>query len=42
MVTACDMRYAKEDAFLTISEINVGMVPRIVKLIPEVWARELA
>ena len=48
LVTACDMRYATEDAFLTIFEINVGMTadvgtfPRIVKLIPEGIARELA
>ena len=48
MVTACDMRYATEDAFLTIYEINIGMTadvgtfPRIVKLIPEGLVRELA
>jgi enoyl-CoA hydratase len=48
LVTACDLRYATEDAFLTIFEINVGMTadvgtfPRIVKLIPEGVARELA
>ncbi len=48
LVTACDMRYATEDAFLTIFEINIGLTadvgtfPRIVKLIPEGIARELA
>jgi len=48
LVTACDMRFATEDAFLTIFEINVGMTadvgtfPRIVKLIPEGVVRELA
>ena len=48
LVTACDMRYATEDAFLTIYEINVGMTadvgtfPRIVKLLPEGVVRELA
>ena len=48
LVTACDMRYATEDAFLTIFEINVGMTadvgtfPRIVKLLPEGVVRELA
>jgi enoyl-CoA hydratase len=48
LVTACDMRYATEDAFLTIFEINIGMTadvgtfPRIVKLIPEGVVRELA
>jgi enoyl-CoA hydratase len=47
-VTACDMRYATEDAFLTIFEINIGMTadvgtfPRLVKLIPEGIVRELA
>ncbi len=48
LVTACDMRYATRDAFLTIHEINVGMTadvgtfPRIFKLLPEGVARELA
>ncbi len=48
LVTACDMRYATKDAFLTIYEINIGMTadvgtfPRIAKLIPEGVARELA
>jgi enoyl-CoA hydratase len=48
MVTACDMRYATEDAFLSIFEINIGMTadvgtfPRLVKLIPEGIVRELA
>jgi len=48
MVTACDMRYATEDAFICIQEINIGMTadvgtfPRLVKLIPEGVVRELA
>ena len=48
MVSACDMRYATEDAFFTIFEINIGMTadvgtfPRLVKLIPEGVVRELA
>jgi enoyl-CoA hydratase len=48
LATACDMRYATEDAFLSIFEINIGMTadvgtfPRIVKLLPEGVARELA
>ncbi len=48
LVTACDIRYATEDAFLTIYEINIGMTadvgtfPRLVKLIPEGIVRELA
>ena len=48
LTTACDMRYATEDAFFTIFETNIGMTadvgtfPRIVKLIPEGYAKELA
>ena len=48
MVSACDMRYATEDAYFTIFEINIGMTadvgtfPRLVKLIPEGVVRELA
>lgn len=48
LVTACDMRYATEDAFITIFETNIGMTadvgtfPRLVKLIPEGIVRELA
>jgi len=48
LVTACDMRYATEDAFLTIFETNIGMTadvgtfPRMVKLIPEGFVREMA
>ncbi len=46
--TACDMRYATEDAFFVIQEINIaltadaGTFPRLVKLIPEGIVRELA
>ncbi len=48
LTTACDLRYATADAFFTIFETNIGMTadvgtfPRIVKLIPEGIARELA
>jgi enoyl-CoA hydratase len=48
MTSACDMRYATEDAFFQIAEINIGMTadvgtfPRLCKLIPEGWVRELA
>jgi enoyl-CoA hydratase len=48
LITACDMRYATEDAFITVFEINIGMTadvgtfPRLVKLIPEGIVRELA
>jgi enoyl-CoA hydratase len=48
LVTACDIRYATKDAFLTIFETNIGMTadvgtfPRLVKLIPEGYVREMA
>ena len=48
MVCACDMRYATEDAYFTIFEVNIGMTadvgtfPRLVKLISEGIVRELA
>ncbi len=48
LAVACDIRYATEDAFLTIHETNIGMTadvgtfPRLVKLIPEGHVREMA
>lgn len=48
LVTACDMRYATKDAFITIYETNlaltadVGTFPRICKLMPDGLVRELA
>jgi enoyl-CoA hydratase len=48
MVTACDMRYATNDAFFTIFETNIGMTadvgtfPRLVQQMPEGLVRELA
>ena len=48
LVTACDMRYATRDAFITIYETKIGMTadvgtfPRIVKLVPEGLVREMA
>jgi enoyl-CoA hydratase len=48
LISACDIRYASADAFFTIHEINIGMTadvgtfPRLCKLIPEGWVRELA
>lgn len=48
LATACDIRYATQDAFLTIFETNIGMTadvgtfPRLVKLIPEGYVREMA
>ncbi|MGE0740594.1 MAG: crotonase/enoyl-CoA hydratase family protein [Hyphomonadaceae bacterium] len=47
-VSACDIRYVTADAFFQIAEINIGMTadvgtfPRLCKLIPEGWVRELA
>ncbi len=48
LVTACDMRYATQDAYFTIYETNlamtadVGTFPRICKLMPDGMVRELA
>ncbi len=48
MVTACDMRYATENAFFSIAEVNIGMtadvgtLPRFAKLVAEGIVRELA
>jgi enoyl-CoA hydratase len=48
MVSACDMRYCTADGFFVIHEINIGMTadvgtfPRLCKLIPEGWVREMA
>jgi len=48
MTSACDIRYVSADAFFCIMEINIGMTadvgtfPRLCKLIPEGWVRELA
>ena len=48
LVTACDLRYATQDAFFCVQEINIGMtadvgtLQRLGKVIPEGVARELA
>ena len=48
MVSACDLRYASEDAFFCVQEINIGMtadvgtLQRLPKIIPDGIARELA
>ena len=48
MISACDIRYATEDAFFSIHETNLGLVAdvgtlqRLPKLIPEGIVRELA
>ena len=48
LITACDIRYASQDSFVTIYEIVVGMTadlgtfPRILNHLPEGVVRELA
>ncbi|HEX4534426.1 MAG TPA: crotonase/enoyl-CoA hydratase family protein [Rhizomicrobium sp.] len=48
MTSACDCRYATEDAFFVIQEINLGMTadvgtfPRLCNLLPQGVLRELA
>jgi len=47
LVTACDMRYATENAFFVVQETNIGMtadvgtLQRLPKIIPDGIAREL-
>ena len=48
LITACDMRFASNDAFFCIQEINIGMaadvgtLQRLPRLIPEGKVRDLA
>lgn len=48
LISACDFRYASQDAFFCIHETNLGMTadvgtfPRLAKLIPDGVVRELA
>lgn len=48
LVTACDCRYASEDAFFCVQETAIGMTadvgtfPRLAKVIPEGWARQMS
>ncbi len=48
LTSACDIRYASADAFFCVQEINLGMTadagtfPRLCRLIPQGWVRELA
>jgi enoyl-CoA hydratase len=48
LVTACDVRYATEDAFFVVQEINIGMtadvgtLQRLGSVVPQGVARELA
>ena len=47
-ITACDLRYATKDAFFTLFETNIAMAadvgtfPRLAKLIPEGFVKEMA
>lgn len=48
LVTACDCRYASEDAYFCIKETEIGMTadvgtfPRLMKVMPEGWARQIS
>lgn len=48
LATACDCRYASADAFFAVQETAIGMTadvgtfPRLAKIIPEGWARQIA
>jgi enoyl-CoA hydratase len=48
LAVACDIRYATKDAFMAVHETNIGMTadvgtfPRLVKLIPEGFVKEMA
>ncbi|HXI86842.1 MAG TPA: crotonase/enoyl-CoA hydratase family protein [Parvularculaceae bacterium] len=48
LATACDCRYASADAFFAVHETAIGMTadvgtfPRLARIIPEGWARQMA
>ena len=48
LATACDCRYASSDAFFCVYETAIGMTadvgtfPRLCRVIPEGWARQMA
>ena len=48
MTSACDIRFATQDAFFCIAEINIGMTadvgtfPRLCHLMPEGWVRQIS
>ena len=48
LATACDCRYAAADAFFCVYETAIGMTadvgtfPRLCRIIPEGWARQMA
>jgi enoyl-CoA hydratase len=47
LATACDCRYASADAFFSVQETAIGMTadvgtfPRLMRIIPEGWARQM-
>jgi len=48
LATACDCRYASADAFFCVYETAIGMTadvgtfPRLMRVVPEGWARQMA
>jgi enoyl-CoA hydratase len=48
LATACDCRYASADAYFCVQETAIGMTadvgtfPRLAKVVPEGWARQMA
>lgn len=48
LATACDCRYASSDAFFAVQETAIGMTadvgtfPRLCRVMPEGWARQIA
>lgn len=48
LATACDCRYASADAYFCVMETAIGMTadvgtfPRLAKIIPEGWARQMS
>lgn len=48
LISACDCRYASKDAFFCVQETAIGMTadvgtfPRLTKIIPEGWARQMS
>ncbi|MDZ7629676.1 MAG: crotonase/enoyl-CoA hydratase family protein [Parvularculaceae bacterium] len=48
LATACDCRYASAEAFFCVQETAIGMTadvgtfPRLMRVIPEGWARQMA
>lgn len=48
LIAACDCRYASADAFFSVQETAIGMTadvgtfPRLARIVPEGWARQIA